>query len=113
MAPFAEVNAANADEVSSGSVSRLLGVLAAAMSRWNDASDHFVAAIEHNREMGARPWLAHSYHDYAQMLLARSGPGDEETAEELLATARGEYKALGMEPWAAQIAVRRSSASTS
>jgi hypothetical protein len=103
MAPFAEFNAANADEISTGSVSRPLGVLAAAMSRWNDASHHFVAAIEHNREMGARPWLAHSYHDYAQMLLARGGAGDEETALEFLATARGEYEALGMEPWATQV----------
>jgi hypothetical protein len=110
MAPFAEVNAANADEISTGSVSRPLGVLAAAMSRWNDASHHFVAAIEHNREMGARPWLAHSYHDYARMLLARGGAGDEETAAEFLATARGEYEALGMEPWAAQISRARTTA---
>jgi tetratricopeptide (TPR) repeat protein len=110
MAPFAAVNAANADEISTGSVSRTLGVLAAAMARWDDASHHFVAAIEHNREMGARPWLAHSYHDYAQMLLARGGTGDEEAAEELLATARGEYEALGMDPWVARTAPPRTTA---
>ncbi len=54
--------------------------------------------------MGARPWRADSYHDYAEMLLARGGAGDEETAEELLAAARQEYEALGMEAWAAQTA---------
>jgi tetratricopeptide (TPR) repeat protein len=104
MAPFADLNVANTDEISTGSVSRPLAVLAATMSRWSDASRHFAAAIEHNREMGARPWLAHSYHDYARMLLARGGAGDEETAGELLAAARREYDALGMEPWSAQVA---------
>jgi len=112
MAPFAEVNAANADEISTGSVSRSLGILAAAMSRWNDASHHFATAIAHNREMGARPWLAHSYHDYAQMLLARGGAGDKETADELLAAARAAYEALGMEPWAAQVAHANPTASS-
>jgi hypothetical protein len=50
--------------------------------------------------MGARPWVAHTQHDYARMLLARSQSGDRARARDLLATALETYRELGMEPWA-------------
>jgi hypothetical protein len=102
MVPYAHLNAINADEVATGSVSRILGLLAAAMSRWEDASRHFDAAIVHNTEMGARPWVAHSEHDYARTLLARDGPGDRDRAQQLLTGVRQEYQMLGMTPWVAR-----------
>ena len=110
LVPYAHLNAVNTDEIATGSVSRPLGVLAAVMSRWDDASRHFESAIAHNTAMGSRPWAAHARHDYARMLLARGAAGDGEGAEELLAVARGEYEALGMEPWANQVVSARTTA---
>ena len=52
--------------------SRHLGLLAATMSRWEEAQAHFQDALEMNARMGARPWLAHAQHDYARTLLTLS-----------------------------------------
>jgi hypothetical protein len=64
LAPFAHLNAANADELATGSVSRPLGVLAATLARWDDAVRHFDAASAQNSAMGARPWVAHTRPAY-------------------------------------------------
>ena len=63
-----------------GSASRHLGMLAAAMKRWPDAERHFEAGLAMNARQRARPWLAHTQHQYAAMLLARNGAGDRERA---------------------------------
>ena len=102
LVPYAHLNAINADEVGTGSVSRTLGVLAAVLSRWEDAARHFQAAVHHNQNMGALPWLAHTQHDYARMLLARHMPGDRELARQLLIAAKEQYERLGMTPWLAR-----------
>ena len=102
LVPYAHLNASNADEVATGSVSRTLGVLASVLSRWDDGVRHFEAATVHNQHMGARPWLAHTQHDYAKMLLARDLPGDRGRAQQLLGAAKEEYQKLGMTPWLAQ-----------
>ena len=96
--PFAGLNAVSAPEVSVGAVARYLGILASTMSRWGDAARHFEDALEMNKRMGARPWLAHTQNDYARMLLARDRPGDRERAQELLEQALATYRELGMEP---------------
>ena len=59
-----------------GAVSRYLGAFAATMGRWDEAAQHFEDALAMNARMGARPWLAHTQHEYATMLLARNQPGD-------------------------------------
>jgi hypothetical protein len=102
LVPYAQLNAINADEIATGSVSRTLGVLASVLSRWDDGARHFEAATVHNQHMGARPWLAHTQHDYAKMLLARERPGDRGRAQHLLGAATEEYQKLGMTPWLAQ-----------
>jgi hypothetical protein len=102
LVPYAHVNAINADEVGTGSVSRTLGVLATALSRWEDGTRHFQAAIDHNQNMGALPWLAHTQHDYARMLLAHDLPDERERARQLLLTATEQYERLGMTPWLAR-----------
>ena len=104
LAPFAHLNAANADELATGSVSRPLGVLAATLARWDDAARHFEAALAHNAAMGARPWVAHTRHGYGSMLLARGGAADSERGRALLASAGEEYGELGMTRWASQVA---------
>jgi len=82
--------------VAYGAASRFLGMLAATMSRWEEAQHHFADAITMNTRMGARPWLAHTQYQYAAMLLARSRPGDGEQAVCLLDEALSTARELGM-----------------
>ena len=72
-----------AADVCYGAASRYLGMLAATMERWEDAAQHFEDALAMNTRMGARPWLAHTQHQYAVMLLARNQPGDRDKAMSL------------------------------
>jgi DNA-binding SARP family transcriptional activator len=87
-----------------GSIARGLGVLATHLRRFEDAERHFEVALETERRMRARPWLAHARHDFATMLRARAGPGDAERAGELLDAAIAGYRQLGMESWAERAA---------
>src|SRR5262249_36120310 len=95
--PYASRNASTADYIATGSVSRHLGVLAAALSRWRDAERHFEDAVAMNAGIGARPSLAHTQQDYARMLVARDRPGDAERAKHLSEEAVRTYRELGME----------------
>ena len=79
-----------------GAASRLLGMLAATLSRWADAQRHFEQALAMNARMGAKPWLAHTQCQYAHMLLARARPGDREQAMSLLDQALNSSRQLGM-----------------
>ncbi len=96
LVPWAAFNAADHPEGMRGSISRYLGLLATATERWTEAAQHFEDAMEMNERMGARPWLAHTQHDYAQMLLARDDPGDRTRALELMGYADATYRELGM-----------------
>jgi hypothetical protein len=97
--PYARVNAMAAGEAALGPVARYLGILAGTTSHWEEAAGHFEDAIAMNAGMGARPWLAHTQHDYARMLLARDRPGDGARARELLDRAVSTYRQLGMDSW--------------
>jgi tetratricopeptide (TPR) repeat protein len=100
VAPYADRNALSVPDLSTGSLSRPLGILAAALERRDDATRHFEDALTMNARMGARPWVAHTQRDYAAMLLGRGAPGDRESAERLLALARDGYRQIGMTSWA-------------
>jgi len=97
LTPWAEFSAADHPEGFRGSVSRYLGLLATTIHSWDEAELHFKDALEANAEMGARPWLAHTQHDYALMLHAHNGRGDRERAQGLLDAARTTYRELGMQ----------------
>ena len=97
--PFAHVYAMAPVEGVFGAVARGLGVLATALGRYDDAERHLLAAIDLERRMGGRPWLAHGQHDLAAMLLAR---GDPDRARPHLDDALKAYQELGMETWAAR-----------
>jgi tetratricopeptide (TPR) repeat protein len=97
--PYAECNVYASPEVALGSAARPLGLLAATVSRWDDAERLFELALEMNVGMGARPWVAHTQHDHARMLIRRGAPKDESRAGELLQAARHDYKQLGMTGW--------------
>ena len=79
-----------------GAVSRYPGILASTMRRWPIAAQHFENAIDMHTHMGARPWLAHTQHDYGAMLLARGAHGDAPTALALLTQAIDIAQGLGM-----------------
>jgi DNA-binding CsgD family transcriptional regulator len=94
-----------------GSASRHLGALAATMRRWADAERHFEAGLEMNARQGARPWLAHTQHQYARMLLSRNAIGDRERAIALLDDALTGAQEIGMVALAARAAALREEAS--
>ncbi len=79
-----------------GSVSRSLGILASMLARYREAEQHFREALEANQRMKAWPWVAHTQHDHARMLLARDAPGDRERALALLGSCIGTCRDLGM-----------------
>ena len=102
--PYANRVAVAYPELSSGSVSRYLGILAATTARWTDAERHFEDALAANEQIGARPWLARTQGDFARMLSARGEPGDAERALELTRQALDGYQRLGMDAFAAEAA---------
>jgi tetratricopeptide (TPR) repeat protein len=79
-----------------GSASRLLGILAAARGELELAERHYDDAQTMHRLMGARPWHARTQVSYAELLLARRGPGDVERGTDMLADAILVADALGM-----------------
>jgi tetratricopeptide (TPR) repeat protein len=79
-----------------GSASRLLGILATAQGEYDLAERHFDDAQAMHSAMGAKPLHARTQVSYAEMLLARRGPGDVERAREMLADAILVADALGM-----------------
>lgn len=83
--PYAQLNIVVGFAVACfGAAARYLGLLAATMSHWTEAEQHFEAALEMNARMGARPWLAHTQVQFAAMLLARGQPADRDRANSLL-----------------------------
>jgi tetratricopeptide (TPR) repeat protein len=102
--PYADRVSISYTEISLGPVAHYLGILAAATGRWNEAEQHFTSAFELSERIGARPWLAHTQHDYAQMLLDRGHQGDRGRVTELLDHALATYRRLGMDGFARKAA---------
>ncbi len=110
-APYAGKNVVVGPAVSSaGSADRYLGLLAATMSRWDAAEQHFHDAIEQNERMGARPFTAFTMYDYARMLLRRSEAGDAGRAHDLLDRALVIARDVGMTGLEERIASTREQA---
>ena len=76
-----------------GPWARILGLLAAHLGRWDDASAHFEDAIARCRRMDARPYLARTEYEFGRALAAR---GDRGRAREMIATARNTAEELGL-----------------
>jgi tetratricopeptide (TPR) repeat protein len=97
LAPWGELNVADASEGVRGSASRYLGLLATTLGNHEQAIAHFDQAIAMNTRMGAVPWLAHTERDCAQTLLTRDEPGDRGRALQLIGDAIAIYRELGMD----------------
>jgi class 3 adenylate cyclase len=67
-----------------GSISRHLALLATTIGNYDQAAEHFNAAIDTNSRINAPGWIAHCQAEYADMLLRRGRPGDRHNAVELL-----------------------------
>ncbi len=85
-----------------GAADRYLGMLAATLGEWQRAEEHFDAALELNRRMGARTWLAHTAHQYAA-LLHRRGRGTSDLAQALLREATSLAHEIGLATLTARI----------
>jgi class 3 adenylate cyclase len=79
-----------------GPCHRFLGLLATTMGRWDDAERHFKDALEMNARMHAGRPSGWAFHQYADMLLRRDGPGDREKALSLLSRALDVAERLGL-----------------
>jgi DNA-binding SARP family transcriptional activator len=83
-------------ELCPDAVARVLGRLAAALRRWDDAERHYADAHDLNARIGARPWIALTAYDHAGALLARGRDEDRRRAAQLAARAAADYRRLGI-----------------
>jgi class 3 adenylate cyclase/tetratricopeptide (TPR) repeat protein len=95
--PHAGRLAAATGSVCHGAVDRFLGMLAAALGRWEESQEHFGAALAVEERIGARPLAARTRYWYARMLLARNAEGDRNRAADLLHGAADTADELGMQ----------------
>ena len=72
-----------------GATTHYLGLLAATLSRADEADAQFAAAEQSYTSLGATPWLARLYSDWAATLLTRRRGNDVRRAEQLLKRAAG------------------------
>jgi class 3 adenylate cyclase len=78
------------------SVSFHLGLLSAFLGRFVAAEEHFSQAVTDHEGIGAPTYLARTRLEWARMLLARRGPGDEARAHTLLIDASATARELGL-----------------
>jgi class 3 adenylate cyclase len=70
-----------------GPMSRITGVVATALERWDDAERHFESALAVCEKIGSKRWKARTQLEYAGMLAKRARDADRKTALELLSEA--------------------------
>ena len=87
-----------------GPADAFLGRLAATAGRLDVAEEHFRTAIVEAARIGAHSAGARARAWYAELLRARSGPGDAEQAAELQRVADEESERMGLAAWPMRIA---------
>jgi ATP/maltotriose-dependent transcriptional regulator MalT len=85
-----------------GSAAYYLGLLATTLERWDAAESYFEQALAMNERMGALPFVAHTQHAWAEMLLHRGKPSDRQQALDLTRAALATAEQLGMTRLAGQ-----------
>jgi class 3 adenylate cyclase len=80
-----------------GSVATVLGIAATTAGEWENAEEHFGAAIEAEERCRAWPYLARAKYEYAEMLTARGEDGDKEKALSLVNEALDRFQELAMQ----------------
>ena len=79
-----------------GSVSRLLGLMATTLSRYEDAQRHFERALEMSIRIRSPLWIGYTQLGYARMLALRNEPGDDDEARRLVTEALARAEELGL-----------------
>jgi tetratricopeptide (TPR) repeat protein len=79
-----------------GTAARVLGLLAARAERYDEACEHFEAAIALSERLQTTPYLARTRYEYARSLLQLARPNDRERALRLLELAKASAEALDM-----------------
>jgi hypothetical protein len=105
LAPYASLVAVAPHFFPIGAVSRYLGMLAAVLSRPDEAVRRLEEAAAINERIGARPSVAHAKADHARVLLRRDGSLDRERACDLLREARAIYEQLAMTASAGKVSI--------
>ncbi len=95
MAPFSGQLVAGGTIVS-GSIDRVLGMLAMTLERYGDAEGHFAIAAEIEERLGAPLLLARTHVEWARALIARGRPQDLEGAQKMLELAEDSVGAEGI-----------------
>jgi tetratricopeptide (TPR) repeat protein len=102
--PCAAYNALSAFvAVSYGAVARPLGMLATVLEDWPAAEEHFANALQRNRALGARPWVARTQYELATMLMRRGQRGDAREAQAVAQQALETAQQLGMQAFVEDI----------
>jgi DNA-binding CsgD family transcriptional regulator len=94
--PYAQRNIVLSAAVCLGAAGRYLGLLASTLGDRAAAIQHYEAALAQDARLGARPWLAHTQHDYAALLISQGEPADQQQARTLLNAALASAQELGM-----------------
>jgi class 3 adenylate cyclase/tetratricopeptide (TPR) repeat protein len=79
-----------------GSAARPVGALATMLDRFDEADSYLHQALEFNRRLRSRRWVAHTQVDLARMLCRRGRDGDNRAASELLEAAQRTAAELGL-----------------
>ena len=103
LSPYADLNAVFGPLASFGSMARYLGILAVTACRFDEAENWFRKALAFNGRMNARPYLASTLVDYAEMLIRKGSQRDFAKATEFLASAQEISEAVGMRALAYRI----------
>ena len=93
-----------------GPAARVLGGLAALLSRWDDAEAHFARARALCESLGSPPWAARTRLDHARALARRGRPEDRTRAAILLREAGRAAAELGLPRLAEEVRAAESSA---
>jgi tetratricopeptide (TPR) repeat protein len=92
-----------------GAAALHLGLLATLAEDWDDAEDHFQTAIAVHGRLAAKPFQAHTYCEFAGMLLARGRAADRDRALALLDRAAAMAAAVGSAQVAGRVEALRES----
>jgi tetratricopeptide (TPR) repeat protein len=80
-----------------GTATRVLGLLAARLGRYDEANAHFSAALTQLEGMDARVYLQRTRYEYGRALLAFAHPEDRDRALRLIESALSGARALDMQ----------------
>ncbi len=103
LSPYGDLNAVFGPLGSFGSMARYLGILAATAGRFDEAENWFRKALAFNARMNARPYVASTLVDYAEMLIRKGLQRDLAKVAEFLASAQEVSEAIGMQALARRI----------